>query len=313
MIPATRWLTSSARSSTLECRRVLCTDPFIVTPSFVSLETALDEADFVFLALATTNTGTWSIEKPSIDVFGFFRPPAEDRRREAIGGLRLSPASGADPSRSEVAGRMFHEDLGNGFGGIHRWISRRGTARERPRGRGRSTISPSTAISSTPAASNPRYRLVRGDAKDVDLQKDLLADCDHMIAGAAMIGGISYFHSFAYDLLAENERITAAAFDAAIWAHRAREAAQDHGDLLVDGLRECHEVPDAEGEQRAAARRRRSTYGFQKLAVEYYRPGGPRAIWPPLHHRPAVQLRRYRRAPCAVATRRSSPATSGWP
>ena len=67
---------------------------------------------------------------------------------------------------------------------------------------------------------NPRYHLVRGDAKDVELLKDLLRDCDHMIAGAAMIGGISYFHSFAYDLLAENERITAAAFDAAIWAHR---------------------------------------------------------------------------------------------
>src|SRR6516225_6918347 len=66
---------------------------------------------------------------------------------------------------------------------------------------------------------NSRYRLVRGDAKDVGLLKELLADCDHLIAGAAMIGGISYFHSFAYDLLAENERITAATFDAAIWAH----------------------------------------------------------------------------------------------
>src|SRR4051812_42904010 len=55
---------------------------------------------------------------------------------------------------------------------------------------------------------NPRYHLVRGDAKDVDLLKKLLVDCDHLVAGAAMIGGISYFHAFAYDLLAENERIT---------------------------------------------------------------------------------------------------------
>src|SRR4051794_38153672 len=68
--------------------------------------------------------------------------------------------------------------------------------------------------------SDPRYRLVRGDAKDVGLLTDLLEDCDHLIAGAAMIGGISYFHHYAYDLLAENERITAATFDAAIWAHR---------------------------------------------------------------------------------------------
>src|SRR5262245_24524883 len=67
---------------------------------------------------------------------------------------------------------------------------------------------------------NPRYRFVQGDAKDTALVKDLLRDCDHLVAGAAMIGGISYFHEFAYELLAENERVTAASFDAAIWAHR---------------------------------------------------------------------------------------------
>ena len=69
---------------------------------------------------------------------------------------------------------------------------------------------------------NPRYQLVRGDAKDGELLKKLLADCDHFVAGAAMIGGISYFHKLAYDLLAENERITATAFDAAIEAIATR-------------------------------------------------------------------------------------------
>jgi UDP-glucose 4-epimerase len=63
-----------------------------------------------------------------------------------------------------------------------------------------------------------RYEFVNGDAKNTELLSSLLADCDHFVAGAAMIGGISYFHAFAYDLLAENERITAAAFDAAIQA-----------------------------------------------------------------------------------------------
>ena len=67
---------------------------------------------------------------------------------------------------------------------------------------------------------HPRYRLVEGDAKDSELMIELAADCDHVVAGAAMIGGISYFHEFAYDLLAENERICAATFDAAISAHR---------------------------------------------------------------------------------------------
>src|SRR5437667_12136001 len=68
--------------------------------------------------------------------------------------------------------------------------------------------------------SDPHYRLVEGDAKDVRLLTELAADCDQVVAGAAMIGGISYFHEFAYDLLAENERICAATFDAALTAFR---------------------------------------------------------------------------------------------
>ena len=69
---------------------------------------------------------------------------------------------------------------------------------------------------------HPQYHFVEGDAKDVDLMKELISDCDQVLAAAAMIGGISYFHEFAYDLLAENERIIAATFDAAIWAFKNR-------------------------------------------------------------------------------------------
>ena len=57
--------------------------------------------------------------------------------------------------------------------------------------------------------SHPRYRFVEGDAKNVDLLKELMADADQFIALAAIIGGISLFHEYAYDLLAENERIAA--------------------------------------------------------------------------------------------------------
>ena len=67
---------------------------------------------------------------------------------------------------------------------------------------------------------HPRYRFVHGDARDVDLLSELLEPCEHFVAGAARIGGISYFHEYAYDLLAENERITAASFDAALAAFR---------------------------------------------------------------------------------------------
>src|SRR5262245_28500485 len=64
------------------------------------------------------------------------------------------------------------------------------------------------------------YRFVQGNATEGKLLTDLAAECDHFVACAARIGGISYFHEYAYDLLAENERIMAASFDAAIDAFK---------------------------------------------------------------------------------------------
>ncbi len=119
---------------------------------------------------------------------------------------------------------------------------------------------------------DPRYRFVRGDAKDVDLLKDLLRDCDTMIAGAAKIGGISYFHQYAYDLIAENERITAAAFDAAISAHgeaRLQKIVVVSSSMVFES---ATVFPTPEGAQ-AACPPPRSTYGFQKLACEYFARG----------------------------------------
>ena len=73
---------------------------------------------------------------------------------------------------------------------------------------------------------HPRYTLVEGDCRDVELMTKLLMDCEHFVAGAALIGGISYFHTFAYDLLATNERIMAASCDAAIAASEKVDARQ---------------------------------------------------------------------------------------
>ena len=119
---------------------------------------------------------------------------------------------------------------------------------------------------------DPRYRFVRGDAKDATLLRDLLRNCDHLVAGAAMIGGISYFHEFAYDLLAENERITAAAFDAAIHAHR--EARLQKITVISSSMvfENSNRYPTEEGEERRCPPPA-STYGFQKLAVEYFAQG----------------------------------------
>ena len=121
---------------------------------------------------------------------------------------------------------------------------------------------------------DPRYRLVEGDARDVGLMTRLLADCDHFIAGAAMIGGISYFHTYAYDLLATNERIIAASCDAAITARRdgrLRKVTYLSSSMVFES---ADEWPSYEGQQREIPPPL-SSYGFQKLAVEYF----ARAAW----------------------------------
>jgi nucleoside-diphosphate-sugar epimerase len=119
---------------------------------------------------------------------------------------------------------------------------------------------------------NPNYTLVEDDAKNVALMKELIADCDHFVAGAAMIGGISYFHEFAYDLLAENERITAAAFDAAIWAHQQRQLQKITVLSSSMVFESTSEFPTLEGAERRSPPPQ-STYGFQKLATEFFAQG----------------------------------------
>jgi UDP-glucose 4-epimerase len=119
---------------------------------------------------------------------------------------------------------------------------------------------------------HPRYAFMQGDAKDAALLKDLLDDCDHFVAAAAMIGGISYFHEFAYDLIAENERITAAAFDAAIHSHRRgrlQKITVLSSSMVFENTTEFPTPEDAA----LLCPPPSSTYGFQKLATEYFANG----------------------------------------
>ena len=121
---------------------------------------------------------------------------------------------------------------------------------------------------------DPKYRLVEGDARDVDLMTELLSDCDHFIAGAALIGGISYFHVYAYDLLAQNERIIAASCDAAIKAHaegKLKKVTYMSSSMVFEST---DRWPSVEGDERKVPPPL-SSYGFQKLAVEYF----ARAAW----------------------------------
>jgi UDP-glucose 4-epimerase len=84
-----------------------------------------------------------------------------------------------------------------------------------------------------------------------------------------MIGGISYFHSYAYDLLATNERIIAASCDAAIRAFGngpLQKVTYMSSSMVFES---ATEFPSHEGQQLEIAPPL-SSYGFQKLAVEYF-------------------------------------------
>ena len=117
--------------------------------------------------------------------------------------------------------------------------------------------------------SHPNYKLIVGDARDVDLMASAMMDCEHVIAGAALIGGITYFHAYAYDLLATNERIMASTCDAAIRAHRQgklKKVTYLSSSMVFEST---DHWPSAEGDERKIAPPL-SSYGFQKLAVEYF-------------------------------------------
>jgi nucleoside-diphosphate-sugar epimerase len=121
---------------------------------------------------------------------------------------------------------------------------------------------------------HPNYEFIEGDCQNSDFVTEFLVDCEHLIAGAALIGGISYFHAYAYDLISTNERILASTCDAAIKAHRQGKL-EKVTYLSSSMVYESADFwPSTEGDERKIAPPL-SAYGFQKLAVEYF----ARAAW----------------------------------
>lgn len=119
---------------------------------------------------------------------------------------------------------------------------------------------------------HPRYEFVEGDAKDSALLTRLIEGCDQLVASAARIGGITYFHTYAYDLIAENERITAAHFDAALAGFRAGTLKKINV-MSSSMVYENATVFPTPEEHVADCPPPSSTYGFQKLACEYFARG----------------------------------------
>lgn len=138
---------------------------------------------------------------------------------------------------------------------------------------------------------HPNFQLLNVDLSRAKPVYDIYTEIDYIIAGAAMIGGISYFHKYAYDLLATNERILANTFDTAINLHKKGKlkrivvisssmvfegADYYNGDMTNDGI--DIEFPEAVGGTPWPSKEGweklmpppNSTYGFQKLSSEYF-------------------------------------------
>jgi nucleoside-diphosphate-sugar epimerase len=119
---------------------------------------------------------------------------------------------------------------------------------------------------------HPRYRFVAGDVRTSGLLDDLLPDCDQLVACAGLSGRMQSLSEMAYDLLAENERINAATFDAAIDACLDGRLSR----IVVLSSTRVYEsatvFPTPEGAERLSPPPQ-STFGFQKLATEYFARG----------------------------------------
>ena len=121
-----------------------------------------------------------------------------------------------------------------------------------------------------PHDSHPNFELVNMDAIDLHKNAQFASKSfDVLVAGAAMIGGISYFHKYAYDLLAANERITASTFDFAIKAFKEKRLKRIVviSSSMVFESTSVFPTPEEEVERCPSPE---STYGFQKLATEYF-------------------------------------------
>jgi UDP-glucose 4-epimerase len=120
---------------------------------------------------------------------------------------------------------------------------------------------------------HPNFKFYEEDCSKNDFL-DRLKDVtfDYIIAGAAMIGGIAYFHKYAYDLIATNERIIANTFDLALQRFNKGELKK----ILVLSSSMVFENtikwPSLESDIDICPPPS-STYGFQKLACEFFAKG----------------------------------------
>ena len=119
-----------------------------------------------------------------------------------------------------------------------------------------------------PQDNHPNFYLYHNDVSRLPLGR-IDVKPDIIIAGAAMIGGIEYFHKYAYDLLAENERILADTFDFALELHQ-EDILKKIVVMSSSMVFESTDIFPSKEEHVRQVKPPLSTYGFQKLSVEYF-------------------------------------------
>ncbi|MBI5843986.1 MAG: NAD(P)-dependent oxidoreductase [Deltaproteobacteria bacterium] len=116
---------------------------------------------------------------------------------------------------------------------------------------------------------HPGYRFVFGDAGDRKLLKSLLSECEYFIINAALTGGVPFLSQRPYDILAENERITKAAFDAAI-AVQSENPLKRVVLISSSAVYENAQVIPTPESQAETCPAPGTSYGLQKLCAEFY-------------------------------------------
>lgn len=122
---------------------------------------------------------------------------------------------------------------------------------------------------------HPNFKFIEADAKNDKLLLDIIINnkINILVSGAAIIGGITMFHELAYDLIAENDKLTCAAFDAAIKAYQQTNFFEKIVVISSSMVYEnVNSYPSKENDIEKFPPPS-STYGFQKLAVEYFAKG----------------------------------------
>lgn len=117
--------------------------------------------------------------------------------------------------------------------------------------------------------SHPLFEFVFGDAGNAELLKSLLNECEYFIMNAALTGGVPFLSQRPYDILAENERITRASFDAAIALQAGRPVKRA---VLISSsavYENAPVIPTPEG-QAETCPAPRTSYGLQKLCAEFF-------------------------------------------